>query len=76
MAELKTVVAEEVKWLSGIGADPTGGTTRLLYDQQWREAQKGLVEKFQKIGLTTSFDAVGNFVRVRFLGLSIPMKQL
>ena len=60
MAELKTVVAEEVKWLSGIGADPTGGTTRLLYDQQWREAQKGLVEKFQKIGLTTSFDAVGN----------------
>lgn len=54
------VVEEHVKWLSSIGADPTGGTTRLLYDESWRQAQSELKEKFTDIGLATQYDEVGN----------------
>lgn len=53
-------VEEYVTWLSGIGSDPTGGTSRLLYDKNWRIAQNELKEKFEEIGLSTQFDAVGN----------------
>ena len=48
------------KWLSAIGADPTGGMTRLLYSQEWIEAQNALKQKFIDHGLTASFDEVGN----------------
>ncbi|MEG2937117.1 MAG: allantoate deiminase [Vagococcus sp.] len=60
MSELYKVVEEHVNWLSSIGLDSKGGTTRLLYDAAWLEAQNGLKEKFESIGLTTNFDAVGN----------------
>lgn len=60
MSELYKVVEEHVNWLSSIGLDSKGGTTRLLYDTAWLEAQNGLKEKFESIGLTTNFDAVGN----------------
>lgn len=75
MHDLSTVVEEHVAWLSGIGADPTGGTTRLLYDENWQIAQNGLKEKFEAIGLKTSFDAVGNlFGRVE--GSKYPMETI
>lgn len=54
------LVEEHVKWISEIGADPTGGTTRLLYDENWRVAQNGLKDKFSDLGLATQFDEVGN----------------
>lgn len=54
------LVEEHVKWISEIGADPTGGTTRLLYDENWRVAQNGLKDKFSDLGLTTQFDEIGN----------------
>jgi allantoate deiminase len=60
MSELYKVVEEHVNWLSSIGLDSKGGTTRLLYDAAWLEAQNGLKEKFESIGLTTNYDAVGN----------------
>ena len=46
MSELYKVVEEYVNWLSSIGLDSKGGTTRLLYDAAWLEAQNGLKEKF------------------------------
>lgn len=60
MDNFNELVDEHVKWISGIGADPTGGTTRLLYDEHWRTAQKGLKDKFEAMDLVTSFDEVGN----------------
>lgn len=53
-------VTENVDWLSSIGADPAGGMTRLLYDENWLKAQHGLKDKFSKLGMEASFDAVGN----------------
>lgn len=75
MDELSTVVEEHVAWLSGIGADPTGGTTRLLYDENWQIAQKGLKEKFEGIGLSASFDAIGNLFG-RIEGRKYPMETI
>ncbi|MER2041266.1 allantoate deiminase [Desemzia incerta] len=53
-------VEENVDWLSSIGADPAGGMTRLLYDENWLKAQHGLKDKFSELGMEASFDAVGN----------------
>ncbi len=47
-------------WLSKIGADPTGGMTRLLYTQEWIDAQQALKNAFIQAGLEAKFDAVGN----------------
>lgn len=47
-------------WLSKIGADPTGGMTRLLYSEEWIAAQNGLKDKFQQAGFEAKFDEVGN----------------
>ncbi|MHC5229473.1 allantoate deiminase [Enterococcus sp. LJL99] len=60
MDNLFNEVEEHVSWLSAIGSDPTGGTSRLLYDENWRIAQNGLKQKFENLGLSTKFDAVGN----------------
>lgn len=60
MDHLAMQVEESINWLSSIGADPAGGISRLLYDDNWLIAQKGLEERFQQIGLQTSFDEVGN----------------
>lgn len=46
--------------LSKIGADPTGGMTRLLYTREWVEAQKALKDIFETAGFTASHDATGN----------------
>lgn len=47
-------------WLSKIGADPTGGMTRLLYTQEWVDAQNALKQKFTENGFEASFDEIGN----------------
>ena len=58
-------VQQYVEWLSGIGADPTGGTTRLLYDEHWVKAQNELKTLFEKHDFKTQYDAVGNlFARI------------
>lgn len=60
MNQLNKEVSENVEWIASIGADPTGGTSRLLYDKTWIEAQNGIKAKLEKIGMTTKFDAIGN----------------
>ena len=60
MNELYKEVEEYVNWLSSIGLDSKGGTTRFLYDKSLVEAQTGLKNKFEAIGLNASYDAVGN----------------
>lgn len=57
---LKDTIADHVEWLSSIGLDDKGGTTRLLYDNFWIEAQQKLQEKFEADGFTTHYDDVGN----------------
>ncbi|MBO0455515.1 allantoate deiminase [Enterococcus hulanensis] len=49
-----------IKALSQIGSDPTGGMTRLLYSDSWLEAQKFVEGAMQEIGLETSYDEIGN----------------
>lgn len=60
MMSFEQEVANNVKWLSSIGADPTGGTSRLLYSDSWVEAQNSVKSKFEEIGMKTYFDAIGN----------------
>ena len=58
--ELKKEVAAMIDALSQIGSDPTGGMTRLLYTDSWKEAQSFVEKQLKETGLTTSYDAVGN----------------
>lgn len=57
---LKKETAAMIDALSNIGADPTGGMTRLLYTDSWKEAQLYVEKQLQDNGLATHFDAVGN----------------
>lgn len=53
-------IQENVDLLSGIGSDPTGGMTRLLYSESWLEAQNAVKNKLEEIGMETHFDEIGN----------------
>lgn len=53
-------VESNVSWLSQFGCVPNGGITRLLYSKEWFDAQQALKQKFEDMGLETSFDEVGN----------------
>ena len=54
-------VDEALDWLSGITQyEDVKGTTRLLYDDKWIEAQKGLEEKMKEIGMEVEYDEIGN----------------
>lgn len=53
-------IQENVDLLSGIGNDPTGGMTRLLYSDSWLEAQNAVKNKLEEIGMETHFDEIGN----------------
>lgn len=58
--DLTSEVAHLVDWLGEYGKDPEGGVTRLLYTNEWIEAQKALEKLLQEDGLTTRYDEVGN----------------
>ncbi|CAI1499171.1 Allantoate amidohydrolase [Serratia grimesii] len=60
MKNFQKEISDISGWLSKIGADPSGGMTRLLYTKEWVEAQKALKNTFDAAGLETHFDAVGN----------------
>ena len=53
-------IAQLVDWLGEFGKDSEGGVTRLLYTEEWIEAQKALEKVMQEDGLTTRYDEVGN----------------
>lgn len=46
--ELKKEVAAMIDALSQIGSDPTGGMTRLLYTDSWKEAQSFVEKQLKK----------------------------
>ncbi len=51
-------IEETLPWLSSIGADPTGGMTRLLYSPEWLETQQQFKKRMAESGLETRFDDV------------------
>ena len=53
-------IAQLVDWLGEFGKDSEGGVTRLLYTEEWIEAQKALENRMQDDGLSTRYDEVGN----------------
>lgn len=64
-----------IKALSQIGSDPTGGMTRLLYSDSWLEAQKFVEGTMQEIGLETSYDEIGNLFG-RVTGTKYPKETI
>jgi len=46
--------------LSGYGADPAGGVTRLLYSPAWVQAQHALKTMMESSGLVAFYDDAGN----------------
>lgn len=68
---LEKTVEKRLKDLSSIGSDPTGGMTRLLYTDSWKQAQEYVKKQMESIGMTSKFDKVGNlFGRVE--GTELP----
>lgn len=55
-------IGQAVEWLAGFGADPSGGVTRLLYDDAWMSAQQALAGKMEELGLAVRVDDCGNVV--------------
>lgn len=54
-------VDKALDWLSSFTKyEDVKGTTRLLYDKTWQEAQKALEDKMRAIGMEVEYDAVGN----------------
>ncbi|MFC0226861.1 allantoate deiminase [Serratia aquatilis] len=60
MKDFRQEISETSGWLSKIGADPSGGMTRLLYTKEWLDAQQALKQAFEAVGLAASYDAIGN----------------
>lgn len=58
--DLEKEIVHYIDWLSSFGQDEDGGITRLLYTDQWKEAQDGLKNLMEGIGLETYYDKVGN----------------
>lgn len=69
------MVEENVNELSQIGADPTGGLTRLLYTESWLEAQEAVKKKLDGIGMQTKYDGVGNLFG-RIEGTELPEETI
>lgn len=57
--EAKTV-DDVMDWISSISDEEGPGTTRLLYSPSWRQAQDAVKGKFEELGMSVEFDAVGN----------------
>lgn len=54
-------IDKALDWLSSITKyEDVKGTTRLLYDEKWQEAQKSLEKIMEEIGMEVEYDDVGN----------------
>ncbi|MGF1685033.1 allantoate deiminase [Photobacterium minamisatsumaniensis] len=60
MEMLATKVEKTSEVLTNIGIQPNGGMTRLLYTEEWLEAQNYLLDLFEKSGLEAYSDDIGN----------------
>ncbi|MFN8526091.1 MAG: Zn-dependent hydrolase [Chloroflexota bacterium] len=58
-------IARDILCLGAIGADPTGGVTRLAFTEQERAAHKVLAEWLSAAGLSVRVDAIGNTIGER-----------
>lgn len=57
---LEKEIVHYIDWLSSFGKNKNGGITRLLYTDEWKEAQDGLKKLMEEIGFDTYYDRVGN----------------
>lgn len=73
--DLTNLVKENVAFFAGIGSDPTGGVTRLLYTESWVKAQEAVKMKMEEIGMTAKYDAVGNLYG-RIEGSELPNETI
>lgn len=71
MDNLTKKISEEVKWISSIGKDPDGGTTRLAFTESWLKAQNAIKAKYVDAGFKADFDETGNVV-ARLEGTKYP----
>ncbi|MBU3180832.1 allantoate deiminase [Clostridium psychrophilum] len=60
MFDIEEETIKLLKWLGGFGKDSAGGVTRLLYTQQWIEAQDALKKTMEDEGFSAYYDEVGN----------------
>lgn len=58
--EFEKTIKRRDEELSAIGSDPTGGLTRLLYTDSWKEAQEYVKKEMTAFGMTTKYDEIGN----------------
>lgn len=49
-----------IEWLAAFGKTKSGGVTRLLYSESWKQAQLSFKGVMEKAGLQTYFDSAGN----------------
>lgn len=57
---LEKEIVHYIDWLSSFGKNGNGGITRLLYTDEWKEAQDGLKNLMEELGFDTYYDKVGN----------------
>lgn len=60
MDAIQTDTIRLIEWLSQFGNDPKGGVSRLLYTEEWVNAQRALEQYMQEEGFTTYYDEIGN----------------
>lgn len=60
MDAIQTDTIRLIEWLSQFGNDPKGGVSRLLYSEEWVDAQRALEQYMQEEGFTTYYDEIGN----------------
>ncbi|MGI6155590.1 MAG: allantoinase AllB [Enterococcus lemanii] len=58
--EFEKTIKRRDEELSAIGSDPTGGLTRLLYTDSWKEAQEYVKKEMTAFGMATNYDEIGN----------------
>ena len=68
-------VKQALDWLSSISDGAGPGVTRLLYSQSWLKAQSELEFRFQAMGMSCRFDAVGNLFAT-LVGSEFPEKKI
>ncbi|WP_195574071.1 allantoate deiminase [Paenibacillus sp. 1001270B_150601_E10] len=60
MDAIQTDTIRLIEWLSQFGNDPKGGVSRLLYSEEWVDAQRALEQYMQEEGFATYYDEIGN----------------
>lgn len=54
------IIVDMLYKLGSTGEDPEGGISRLLYSEEWLEAQHFLKKEMEEAGMNAKFDEIGN----------------